>query len=398
MTRPLDGIRVLDIATFIAAPFCGAIMAEFGAEVIKVEKPGVGDPLRKLGTLTETGDTLTWFSEARNKKSITLDLRMPKGAALLKRLAADADVVLENFRPGTLEKWGLGFEELQAVNRGLILLRISAYGQTGPNRDLPGFARIAHAFSGISHLVGTPDGPPLIPGSTTLADYMAGAYGVMGVLMALRVRDATGEGQSIDVGLYEPIFRLLDELVPAYDREGVVRGRTGAETFYAVPHSHYPTRDGKWVAVACTNDKMFERLCAVMGCPELAGEGRLATFPQRQAAREEVNELVENWTRSRTQADAVAECAAGQVPCGPIYSVAEIFEDPQYRARGDLETVDDPRIGPLTVPAVFPFLSKTPGRIDTLGPALGAHNTEIYRDRLGLSAQELDRLKAEGVV
>ena len=236
--KPLAGVRVLDIATFIAAPFSGSTLAEFGAEVIKVEQPGVGDPLRYWGTQTECGDSLVWLSEARNKKSITLDLRLEEGKALFRKLVAKSDVVLENFRPGTLEKWGLGFEDLRAINPGLVMLRISAYGQTGPYKDRPGYARIAHAFSGLSFLAREPGAKPVMPGSTSLADYFSGLYGALGVLLALRSRDKSGRGQFIDIGLYEPIFRIMDELAPSHGRTGFIRQPMGADTVNIVPHSH----------------------------------------------------------------------------------------------------------------------------------------------------------------
>ena len=290
--RPMDGVRVLDVATFLAAPFCGTLLAEFGAEVIKIEQPGVGDPLRRFGTASasDTGDSLIWLQESRNKKSITLDLRKPEGAELLKRLVAESDVLVENFRTGTLERWGVGWETLRAVNPKLVMVRITGFGQTGPKARDPGFARIAHAFSGLSYLAGEPGGPPLMPGSTTLGDYLAGTYGAMGALMALRAAERTGEGQYIDIALYEPVFRYLDEMAVAYAHSGYVRERMGADTVNVVPHSHYPTADGKWVAIACTNDRMFKRLADTMGRPELAAPDRYGPIANRLEHRAEVNE------------------------------------------------------------------------------------------------------------
>jgi crotonobetainyl-CoA:carnitine CoA-transferase CaiB-like acyl-CoA transferase len=396
---PLSGIRVLDLATFLAGPFAGAILAEFGAEVIKIEQPRVGDSLRRLGTpATAEGDTLWWLSDARNKKSITLDVRKPRGQELFRGLLRQSQVLIENFRPGTLEKWGLSWDTLSAENPALVLLRVSGYGQTGPKAQEPGFARIAHAFCGLSHLVGEPDGPPLMPGSTSLADYMSGLYGVVGVLLALRSAERTGGGQIVDLGLYEAMFRVLDELAPAYAKFGTVRGRTGADTFNSVPHSHYPTADGKWVAIACTNDKMFARLAGVMGQPALATPERFGGVKARLAAREEINRIVTRWTRSLPQKEVLAQCAAGEVPCGPIYDIAEIFLDPHYAARGNLLRIQDPRAGEITVPNVVPRLSGTPGRVTHLGPALGAHNAEVYGQLLGLTAQELAMLAKDGVV
>jgi succinyl-CoA:(S)-malate CoA-transferase subunit B len=394
----LEGIRVLDIATFIAAPFAAAALGEFGAEVIKVEKPGVGDYLRELGTRSPAGDTYNWLNEARNKKCITLDLRQPRGAGLFRRLVADADVVMENFRPGTLEKWGLGYEALKAVNPGVVLLRVSGYGQTGPKAQLPGFARIAHAYCGLTYLTGQQDTPPLMPGSTTLADFLTGIYGAFGVLVALRARERTGEGQVIDIGLYEPMFRFLDELAPVYAATGHVRERMGADTYNSVPHSHYPTRGGQWVAIACTNDKMFARFAGMIGKPELAHPERFGRKPARVAARAEVNRIVAEWTGTLTREEVVAACAAGEVPCGPINSIADIFADEHFAARGDLVRVNDPRAGEVVVPAPMPFLSGTPARLEHLGAAMGAHNEEIFLGQLGLAPAELEELKAAGVV
>ena len=397
--RPLDGIRVLDVATFIAAPFCATLLAEFGAEVIKVELPGSGDPLRRFGTVTECGETLPWLSESRNKKSVTLDLRTREGAELFKRLVEKADVVCENFQTGTLEGWGLGWETLHALNRRLVMLRITGYGQTGPYAGRPGFGRIANAFGGLAFLAGYPDRPPVTPGSATLPDYMSGLFGAFGVLLALRARERTGEGQMIDIGLYESVFRVLDELAPRYDLDGFVRQRMGPGTVNTVPHSHYRTQDDRWVAIACTSDKIFERLARLMGVPELAGEGRFGTVGQRQAARQEVDAMVMAWTERHERDALLALCEEAQVPCGPVYAIDEIFDDPQYAARGNLAEVADPRLGrPLRFPDVFPRLSATPGRLDHLGQALGAHTEDVYRDLLELSEAEIAALKAIQVI
>ncbi|NKC11106.1 MAG: CoA transferase [Gammaproteobacteria bacterium] len=396
--QSLDGIRVLDLATFIAGPFSTTIMGEFGAEVIKIEQPGIGDPLRRFGTTAPCGDSLIWLQESRNKKCITLDLRKPDGKALLEELVKQSDVVVENFRTGTLERWGVGWEVLHAINPRLIMLRVTGYGQTGPKAREPGFARIAHAFSGLTHLAGEADGPPLMPGSTTLADYLSGAYGMMGVMLALRSRDRTGQGQYIDIALYEPIFRFLDEMVPVYGFNGFVRQRMGADTVNVVPHSHYPTADGKWVAIACTNDKMFARLATVMEQPELADDDRFGHIEKRLAKRAEVNAVVTVWTSSLNQDQLLSQLAEGEVPSGPIYDVADIFQDPQYAARGDLVTWHGERIDEITMPTVMPKLSETPGRINHLGAQLGAHNEAIYGALLGLSAQRMDELKTWGVI
>lgn len=395
--RPLSGVRVLDAATFIAAPFTAGILGEFGAEVIKVERPDGGDTFRKFGTPTDLPEqTLAWLSESRNKKSITLDLRQPEGNALLKRLVAASDVLCENFRPGTLEKWGLGWDVLKAANPGLILLRVSGYGQTGPYKDRPGFARIAHAVGGLTYLSGLPGERPVTPGSTSLADYISGLYGAVGILLALRHRDATGDGQYIDIGLYESVFRMLDEIAPRYAAEGHVRAPEGYGTVNACPHGHFTARDGKFLAIACTTDRMFDRLCTAMDRPDL-----LETFSElrsRLANPDAVTAEVEAWTRSLPRDEILQICVDHEVPAGPINSIADIFEDPHFKARGDLLSVPMPGLGDVVVPAPFPKMSATPGQVDTLGPPLGNANKEIYQGVLGLSDDDLAALKEKGVV
>lgn len=398
MELPMAGIRVLDVSNYIAGPYCCTQLGEFGAEVIKVEMPKVGDPLRNFGTRTDCGETLPWLSEGRNKKCVTLNLKSPEGAAMLRQLAAKADVVVENFRPGVMEGWGLSYEELNKDNPGLIMVRISGYGQTGPYKNRPGFGRIANAFGGISFLAGFPDRPPVTPGSATLADYMAGLYGSLGVMFALRVRDATGQGQMIDIGLYEAVFRILDELAPAYDYGKYVRQRMGPTTVNVCPHSHYLTGDELWVAIACTTDKIFARLAGIMGEPEVAGEGKYGTFTKRWDNREEVDAWVTVWTRSQTRDEVLAACADGEVPAGPLYAIDEIFEDPQYAARENMIEMTDPRIGSIKIPNAMPRMSLTPAQINSLGPSLGAHNAEIYGDLLGLSEERLKELADKGVV
>ncbi len=398
----LDKLRVLDLGTFIAGPYCATLLGEFGAEVIKIEPPEGGDSeggdsLRKFGTNTGCGDSLVWLSESRNKKCITLNLRTQRGIDLLKALIAKSDVVVENFRPRVMEKWGLGWDEVRILNPRAVMVRISAYGQTGPYRDRPGFARVAHAFSGLAFLAGEPGRVPVVPGSTSLADYMAGIYGALGAMVALRARERTGEGQCVDLGLYEPIFRVLDEIVPAFQQSGFIRERMGADTVNVCPHSHYRTRDGKWIAIACSNDRIFERLAKAMGRPELAGADRYGPKDKRLAARNEVNGIVADWVASLDCADALARCDEAGTPASLIYSIADIFADPQYRARENIRTVDS-RIGPLAVPGIVPKLSATPGEIRWLGEGLGAHNEEILCGLLGLASEELEQLRTQGVI
>jgi crotonobetainyl-CoA:carnitine CoA-transferase CaiB-like acyl-CoA transferase len=395
--RALEGLIVLDLATFVAAPFCSTLLGEFGAEVIKVEQPGPGDDLRRLGTPAGPGVSYWWLTESRNKKSVTCNLRVPDGQALVKRLVAQADVVTENFRPGTLERWNLGWEELRAINPGLILVRISAYGQTGPYADRPGFGRIAAAMSGITYLSGHPDRPPVSPGTPTIPDYLAGALGAVGALVALEHRRRSGEGQVVDVGLYEPMLRMLDELLPTYAATGHVRERIGSAAAHVVPHNHYRAADGRWVAIACTNQRMFERLLEAMGQPELLA--RYPAMADRVREREALDACVQTWVASATAPEVLRRLAAAEVPSSLVYSVRDLFEDPHVKARENIVPVANPLGGLLPVVGVVPKLSRTPGAIARLGPTEpGQHNEAVYCGRLGLSREELERLRTTGVI
>jgi crotonobetainyl-CoA:carnitine CoA-transferase CaiB-like acyl-CoA transferase len=390
----------LDLATFVAAPFCCTLLGEFGAEVIKVEQPRVGDDLRRLGRTAgpDAGGSYWWFVESRNKKSITCNLRVAEGQALLKRLVASADVLAENFRPGTMERWGLGWDELSAVNRGLVMVRISAFGQTGPARERPGFGRIAAAVSGAAYLSGHPDRPPVSPGTPTIPDYLAGVFGAFGALAALRHRERTGEGQVVDIGLYEPMLRMLDELIPVYGATSYVRERIGSATEYVVPHNHYQARDGAWLAIACTNDRMFERLAVkAMGEPALVE--RYPTMTARLQHRHEVDAAVSRWVGGLAAAEALARLDAAEVPCARVASVRDIFEDAQVRARGNVQAMPSPLGGVLHMAGVVPRLTATPGIVRHPGPLeIGQDNEEIYCGRLGLSRDDLAALHARGVV
>ncbi|MBK6973681.1 MAG: CoA transferase [Sterolibacteriaceae bacterium] len=396
---PLSGIRVVDVATVIAAPYCATILGEFGAEVLKVEHPVGGDACRRFGTATQRGDTLTWMSEARNKKSVTIDLHRKEGVALFKRLVEQGDILCENFRPGTLEKWGLGWDVLSKINPGLIMLRVTGYGQTGPYKDRPGFARIAHAVGGLSYLAGMPKGTPVTPGSTTLGDYLSGLYGCIGVLMALRYREKTGRGQYIDVALYESVFRCTDELAPAFAMYGAVRERHGPHIESACPYGHFPTQDGKWVAIACTTDKLFSRLADAMGRPELASSSLYGEQKTRLENRSDVNEIVRDWCGSLPREQVLQKCFDSRAPAGPLNNIADIFGDRQFHARRNMVAIDDVQTGDtIMVPNVVPRLSRTPGRIKHLGPRLGEHTEEILRDMLGISDDEIGELRNQHVI
>jgi succinyl-CoA:(S)-malate CoA-transferase subunit A len=396
---PMSGVRVIDVGTFLAGPHAASILGEFGAEVLKVEHPIAGDPMRRFGTPTKRYDaTLAWLSEGRNKKSVTIDLRQHEGVQLFLKLVAKSDVLIENFRPGTMEEWGLSWRELSAANPGLVMLRVSGYGQTGPYRRRSGFAHIAHAFGGLSYLAGFPGETPVVPGTVPLGDYMSSLYGAIGIMLALRHREHTGRGQVIDIGIYEAVFRQLDEIAAAYGLYGKIRGREGAGSFVAVPHGHFHTKDDKWIAIACTTDKMFERLAEAMERPELASTGLYGEQRKRLAARDQVNQIVIEWVGSLSREEVLQRCLDKEVPVGKVNSIADIFEDEQFQARGNLAHIDEDGLGEVVVPGVVPTLSETPGRITNLGPPLGNVTYEIMRELLGISADEIKRLRQRKII
>jgi succinyl-CoA:(S)-malate CoA-transferase subunit A len=396
---PLDGARVIDVGTFLAGPYAATILGEYGAEVLKVEHPIAGDPMRRFGTPTKRHDaTLAWLSEARNKKSVTIDLRQTGGVELFIKLAAKSDVLVENFRPGTMEAWGLGWDVLREANPGLVMLRVTGYGQTGPYRSRSGFSHIAHAMGGLSYLAGFPGETPVVPATTPLGDYISGLYGAIGVMLALRHKEKTGRGQIIDIGIYEAVFRQLDEIAASYGLFGKVREREGWGSFVAVPHGHFRTKDDKWVAIACTTDKMFERLSEAMERPELASHTLFGEQRKRLAARDEVNKIVIDWVLSLTRKEVMDRCLTNQVPIGKMNSIADIFADEHFRARGNLAEVSEDGLGTVVVPGVVPTLSATPGRIKNLGPALGNATYEVMRELLGLTADEISRLRQSRII
>ena len=396
--RPLAGLRVLDLGTFIAAPFCGTLLAEFGAEVIKIEVPGSGDPLRTLGEERD-GVPLFWLQESRNKYTVTCNLRDPDGQAIVRDFVRRGyTVVLENFRPGRLERWKLGYEDLSAIDPGLIMVRISGYGQDGPAKNLPGFGRIAHAFGGLTYLCGFPDRAPANPGSPTIADYLSGLFAAYGVLAAERYRAVTGRGQIVDVALYESIFRILDSLSITYSVTRRIRERTGTATPLAAPHNHYPTRDGRWVAIACTNDRIFARLATLMGKGELVADPRFSCERQRVANCKEIDQIVATWTAHQDMVPLVEALQQCEIPSSPIHSIADIFEDPQFAARGILATVAHSILGEVKMPGVVPRLSESPGEITWPGRDLGADTEAVLTRALGYTSSHLKDLRARGVI
>ncbi len=395
--RPLDGVRVLELGQLLAGPFAGCILGYFGAEVIKVEPPGAGDPLRGWRVL-QRGTSLWWRSLARNKKCITLNLRESRGRSLARRLADEADVLIENFRPGTMEKWGLGPDELKRTNPRLVYARISGYGQTGPYASRPGFASVCEGIGGLRHLNGFPGGPP-VRTNLSLGDSLSGLHAALGILLALIERDgdAPSEGQVVDVALFESVFNLLEGVVPEYDGAGVVRGPSGSTVTGIVPTNTYRCEDGKYVVIGGNADSIFVRLMNAAGRADLAHDPRLADNAGRVEHEEEIDRAISAWTATLESDEVVERLAAEAVPAGPIYSVADMARDPHFQARGLFESVEiDGK--PLQVPAITPRLSATPGRTDWPGPEVGAHTEEILGERLGLSRAEIETLRREGIV
>lgn len=396
MTAPLSGIKVIEIGTLIAAPFAARLMAEFGAEVIKIESMGQGDPLRKWRKLHQ-GTSLWWYLQSRNKKSLALDLKSAEGLALVKQLLGDADVLIENLRPGGLEKLGLGWDVLHALNPRLTLVRISGYGQTGPYRDRPGFGAIGEAMGGIRYTTGNPDSPPARVG-VSLGDSLASLHGVIGALMSLlRVKTGQGDGQVVDVSLAESVFNLMESLVPEYDMLGHVRERSGGALPGIAPSNTYLTADGAYVVIAGNSDPIYKRLMTAIGRIDLAEDEALAHNDGRAAQSGLLDAAITHWTSSLPIELVLDALQAAEVPAGRIYSVADIVADPHYQARGMLLNAELP--GGLTVkmPGIVPKLSQTPGAVNWQGPSLGQHTDEILGG-MGLAEADIQRLKNAGVV
>jgi crotonobetainyl-CoA:carnitine CoA-transferase CaiB-like acyl-CoA transferase len=392
---PLEGIRVLELAQIVAGPFCGALMAEFGAEVIKVEMPGRGDDVRRMGP-SEQNVGYWWAVDNRNKKAITVDLHHPKGQEIVRRLVPHVDVVTENFRPGTLERWHLGWGDLSRINPRLVMARITTFGQTGPWRNGPGFAAIGSAFGGTWYINGPADRPPSRP-TPVYPDYMTGLFTAFGVLVALRHRDATGEGQWIDAALYESTFRTLEHTATWYGRQGVVRERGGLQ-HVAWPGGACETKDGRWVAYTAPAQHLFERVCKMLGQPNLPQDERYATPEARATHMRAFTQEVERWFAAQTYEEAAKALEEHQVPFSPIMSMADIFAEPHYRERDMIIEVPEPTLGSLPQPGVVPKLSRTPGRVMHAGPPLGQDNEEVLRQFLQLSPAEIAELRREGVI
>jgi len=396
--RPLDGIRVLEVGQLLAGPFAGSILGYFGAEIIKVEPPGSGDPLRQWRELDEDGTSFWWRSLGRNKKCVTANLRTDEGRSLVRQLAECSDVLIENFRPGTMEKWGLGPADFEAGNPGLIYARISGYGQDGPYASRPGYASVCEGMGGIRYVNGLPGERPMRM-NLSMGDSLAGLHTALGIVMAClhRERDPAGCGQVIDTALYEAVFNMMEGVVPEYDGAGVVREPSGSTVTGIVPTNTYRCADGKYVIIGANGDSIFRRLCETMNRPDMAKDPRLANNAGRVEHEAEIDAAISAWMESLDSATALERLEKARVPAGPIYNVADMMADEHFRARGLFEeVVVDGK--PLKVPAIMPKLSVTPGRTDWAGPEVGAFNDEIYSEMLGLSTQDMARLKEKGVI
>ena len=395
--RPLAGLKVLEMGQLLAGPFCASLLAGFGAEVIKIEKPKTGDPLRVWRKLHK-GTSLWWLSMARNKKSITLDMTKAKGQETARRLAAKVDIVLENFKPGTMEKWGMGYEDLKKINEKIIMVRVSGYGQTGPYANRPGYANVAEGVGGIRYTSGYPDRPPVRAG-ISLGDTLAGMHAAFGALAAVYHRDVNGgTGQIVDVAIYEAIFNMMESTLAEYDKLGHIRERSGAKLEGIVPTSTYPTRDGKFIIIGGNGDSIYRRLMTACGRADLAEHLEMQNNAGRVAHEAEIDKAITDWTLQHDYETLYQTLLDAQVPAGPVYSIADIVEDKQYNARGIFETVEIEAGDTVKIPAVLPKLSETPGGTDWIGPKLGEHNDEIYRGFLGMSDGEIEDLKTQEII
>ena len=396
--RPLDGFRVLEVGQLLAGPFVGSMLGYYGADVIKVEAPGDGDPIRKWRELDENGTSYWWRSLGRNKKCITANLRTEEGRDIVRRLAEKSDVIVENFRPGTMEKWGLGPDDFKESNPGLIYARISGYGQTGPYASRPGFASVCEGIGGFRYVNGFPGGPPVRP-NLSIGDTLAGLHSALGIVMACvhRLKDPEGRGQVIDTALYEAVFNLLEGVVPEYDGAGVIREPSGSTLTGIVPTNTYRCTDGKYIIIGANGDSIFKRLAEKMGRPDMAADPRYADNAGRVQHEEELDAAISAWTESMDSETALTRLEEARVPSGPIYSVADMFVDEHFKARGLFEEVIV-NGKTLKIPGMVPKLSRTPGRTDWAGPEVGAYNKEILGGLLGIADDDLKKLQDDGII
>ncbi|MQA16811.1 MAG: CoA transferase [Pseudonocardiaceae bacterium] len=395
--RPLSGIRVVETGSLIAGPFCGQLLGDFGADVIKMEDPEHGDPMREWGSTKPQGYSLSWPIIARNKKSVTCNLREPDGQALLRQLVECSDVLVENFRPGTLERWGLGYDELSKLNPGLVLVRVTGYGQDGPYAQRAGFGSIGEAMGGIRYITGEPDRAPSRTG-VSLGDSLAGTFAALGAVMALLNRHRTGRGQVVDSAIYEVVLALMESLVPEWELAGSRRERTGSVLSGVAPSNVYSTADGAEVLVAANRDTVFVRLCEVMGDPDLADDPRFSTHHARGERSDELDEIVGRWAKGRSSPELLHELHDAGVPAGLIYTAADMLDDPHFRAREAIVRLVHDGLGEFPMQNVAPRLSATPGSVGSLGPELGQHNDDIYGDLLGLDPAYREQLGSRGII
>lgn len=395
MSQALNDIKVIDIATLFAGPMAATMLADFGAEVIKIEHPKNGDPVRTHGS-SKNGVGLWWKMLARNKKSVTLYLGSPEGQEIFKQLIKDADVVIENFRPGTLEKWGLGYDELAKINPKLVLARVTGFGQIGPYASRPGFGTLAEAMSGFASITGTPDGPPTLP-PFGLADGISALTTAYAIMTALHAREHTGKGQVIDLAIIEPILTVLGPQVIAYDQLGEIQQRRGNRSSNNAPRNTYVTSDGKWVAISTSAQAIAERVMHLVGRPELISEPWFASGAERAKHADILDEAVGGWIKQRTRDEVIADFEKAEAAVAPIYDITDIFEDEQFAALGTIKTVEDDELGPVKFQNVLFRLSDTPGEIRTAGPSLGKHTAEVLTS-LGISAEEQAELKTKGII
>ncbi len=394
---PLTGLHVLEMGQLIAGPFCGQLMADFGAEVIKIEPPKVGDPMRQWGRIKEKGHTLWWPVIARNKKSVTINLRTPEGQKIVHDLIAKSDILIENFRPGTVEKWNLDYETLSAINPGLIMIRVSGFGQTGPYAQRPGYGAIGEAMGGLRYVVGDPDRPPPRVG-ISIGDSLAATFACLGGMMALYVRQQTGKGQVIDSAIYEAVLGMMESLVPEYAQAGYVRERSGSILPGLAPSNVYPTKDGNMVLIAGNQDTVFKRLAAAMGRPELAESSRYATHDARGENQTELDELINDWSVTIDADKLIKVLNEHGVPNGPIYRANDMLEDAHFKAREAIIRLAHPVLGEVAMQNVVPRLSDTPGAVRSVGPELGEHNSEVFEGLLGRDTQTLESFQKDGVI
>ena len=396
-TGPLKGLRVIEMGTLLAGPFCGQLLADFGAEIIKVEPPKQGDPMRVWGREKAHGQSLWWPVVARNKKSVTLNLREAEGQAIARDLISKADFVLENFRPGTMERWNLSYEELSKINPGLIMIRVSGYGQTGPYSSRAGFGAVGESMGGLRYVCGDPSTPPSRMG-ISIGDSLAATFACIGALTALHHKNQTGEGQVVDSAIYEAVLNMMESLITEYDKGGYVRERTGAILPNVAPSNVYPTKDEQFILIAANQDTVFKRLCDAMGRPELAQDEKYATHIARGTAQKELDDLISDWTETIDSAKLEDLMEDFGIPSGRIYTPAEMLEDAHFKAREAIVNTMHPTFGELKMQNVAPKLSKTPGNIRRPGPELGQHNKEIYSEVLAMTAEQMADLEGRGII